>query len=206
MAQYCTYLTVYSGNKLPPFYIGSTSVERINKGYRGSVLSKKYREIWKSELKENPHLFETKILTSHSTREEALDQEMCLQELHDVVRSPLYINMAIANKKLMFCEHNDPEFRKKQSAAAKKRWESEEARKKISKAHIGKILSTEHKQKISSNKKGKRRTEEQKRKMSESQKKRFESEEERKKNSIAAKIGWASEEYRKKRRETINNK
>lgn len=24
---YCTYLTIYTGNKLPPFYIGSTSIK-----------------------------------------------------------------------------------------------------------------------------------------------------------------------------------
>jgi len=28
--QFCTYLTSYSGNKLPPFYIGSSSTERIS--------------------------------------------------------------------------------------------------------------------------------------------------------------------------------
>ena len=30
---YCVYLTIYTGNKLPPFYIGSTSLKKINKGY-----------------------------------------------------------------------------------------------------------------------------------------------------------------------------
>lgn len=148
---YCTYLTTYSGNKLPPLYIGSTSVKRINKGYRGTVSSKKYRDIWESELIENPHLFETKILTTHSSREEALEEEMRLQELHDVVNSDLYVNMAIANKKFIFCDYNDPEYRKKQSEshkdiklsdehkkniseAQKKRYENQEARKKTSEA------------------------------------------------------------------------
>ena len=28
---YCTYFTFYSGNKLPPFYIGSSSVESRKK-------------------------------------------------------------------------------------------------------------------------------------------------------------------------------
>lgn len=32
---YCTYLTSYFGNKLPPFYIGYTTVANINRGYRG---------------------------------------------------------------------------------------------------------------------------------------------------------------------------
>jgi hypothetical protein len=51
---YCTYLTIYSGNKLPPFYIGSTSVNRISNGYHGSVSSKRYKSIWLEELKTNP--------------------------------------------------------------------------------------------------------------------------------------------------------
>jgi len=72
---YCTYLTIYKGNKLPPFYIGSTSALKISEGYRGSVQSKKYKQIWLSELKDNPHLFETQILTTHTTREEALNRE-----------------------------------------------------------------------------------------------------------------------------------
>jgi hypothetical protein len=77
---YCTYLTVYKGNKLPPFYIGSTSVVKINNGYRGSVKSKKYKEIWKSELKNNPNLFTTKIVTIHDSRQEALDKEDLLHK------------------------------------------------------------------------------------------------------------------------------
>jgi hypothetical protein len=94
---YCTYLTVYSGNKLPPFYIGYTSIENIGNGYRGSVNSKKYKEIWKSELKNNPNLFKTKILTTHNTREEAIEKEKYFQESLDVVKSPLYVNQAIAS-------------------------------------------------------------------------------------------------------------
>lgn len=43
---YCTYVTFYSGNKLPPFYIGSTSVDKIEKGYRGSVKSKRWKQIY----------------------------------------------------------------------------------------------------------------------------------------------------------------
>ena len=59
---YCTYLTVYSGNKLPPFYIGSSSIDIINNGYRGSVSSKEYKQIWKTELKNNSHLFKIMII------------------------------------------------------------------------------------------------------------------------------------------------
>ena len=176
---YCTYLTTYSGVKLPPLYIGSTNIQRIKNGYHGTVTSKKYKQIWKSELKENPDLFETQILTTHETREEAFEEEVRYQLEHDVVKSSEYINMSVANGKYVFVDHNDPEYRKKLSEATR-----------------GKKKSEEHKKKLSESKKGKKRkpfTEEHRKKMSEAQKKRFESEEERKKverkkNSIAAKI------------------
>ncbi len=29
---YCVYLTTYSGDKLPPYYIGSTSIAKISNG------------------------------------------------------------------------------------------------------------------------------------------------------------------------------
>ena len=62
---YCVYLTKYTGNKLPSYYIGSTSLKRIENGYRGSVSSKEYKNIWKSELIDNPHLFEIEIISKH---------------------------------------------------------------------------------------------------------------------------------------------
>jgi len=118
---YCTYLTTYSGDKFPPLYIGSTSIKKIEEGYHGSVSSKKYESIWLSEIKENTHLFETKILTTHSTREEAFEEEIRYQIEHDVVKSAEYINMAIANRKLMSFNRNDSEYRKKLSESHKKR-------------------------------------------------------------------------------------
>lgn len=96
MEQYCTYLTTYSGNKLPPFYVGSTSVTRIKEGYRGSVHSKKYKQIWNNELRENPHFFKTKIISLHNTRKEAIIKEEKFHRLLNVVKSSMYINMAIA--------------------------------------------------------------------------------------------------------------
>ena len=94
---YCVYLTIYLGNKLPMFYIGSTSISKLNSGYRGSVLSKKYKETWNYELSTNPHLFETKIISYHDTREHAFDKEETLQRLLNVVPSELYINESYAN-------------------------------------------------------------------------------------------------------------
>jgi len=95
---YCTYITVYRGNKLPPFYIGSTLIHKIHKGYRGSVRSKSYQEIWETELKNNPHLFNTRILTHHATHEEALTREATFQTKLSVINNPLYINLSIAKR------------------------------------------------------------------------------------------------------------
>lgn len=102
MSIYCVYLTAYKGNKLPPFYIGSSSEQKILNGYKGSVRSKKYRKTWEEELKQNPNLFETKIISRHITREEATQKEHKLQKHLDVVKSPLYINMSIASKNGFF--------------------------------------------------------------------------------------------------------
>lgn len=96
MSIYCTYITFYRGNKLPPFYIGSTFVEKVNNGYHGSVSSREYKPIWKSELKNNLHLFETKILTTHLTRADALEKENYFQVKLNAIRSPMYINKGYA--------------------------------------------------------------------------------------------------------------
>lgn len=68
---YCTYLTTYIGNKMPMFYIGSASMKRIENGYHGSISSKLYSAVYKEELLSNPHLFKTKIISTHSTDKEA---------------------------------------------------------------------------------------------------------------------------------------
>lgn len=93
---YCVYLTVYRGNKLPPFYIGSSSVDRVNSGYHGSVVSKKYKNVWQQELKNNPALFKTTIICTHSNRKEAHEKENKLQKALGVVKSKMYINMSFA--------------------------------------------------------------------------------------------------------------
>ncbi|AEN93954.1 hypothetical protein [Enterobacteria phage vB_EcoM_IME540] len=94
---YCTYLTIYTGSKLPRRYIGSTYVERILKeGYNGSVLSQAYKKIWNLERKENPHLFKTRILSLFETDKEARIAEKELQIKYNVVKSKNYINMSLA--------------------------------------------------------------------------------------------------------------
>lgn len=95
--QYCVYHTTYSGDKLPSNYIGSTSINRINnENYHGSVCSKDYKTIWKSELKEHPELFKTEIVSYHDTRPDALYKEYQIQKIFNVIKNPLFINMAMA--------------------------------------------------------------------------------------------------------------
>ena len=96
MNKFVVYLTIYSGDKLPPFYIGSTSMKKINKGYCGSVVSKKYKDIYQYELKYNRHLFKTEIISMHNDRKDALDAELYEQIKRDVVKSSEYFNMSFA--------------------------------------------------------------------------------------------------------------
>jgi len=100
--KYVVYLTQYKGTKLPSWYIGSSYEEKVNKGYNGTVLSKKYKEIYRKEQNENKHLFKTRILSYHKTREEALTEELRLQKLHKVVHSNKYFNESYATINGMF--------------------------------------------------------------------------------------------------------
>ena len=95
--KFCTYVTFYRGNKLPPFYIGYTKIDNINKGYRGSVSSKRYKDIWKEEKTKNPELFVTKVISVHDNKEEAKSKEESLQKRLNVIKNPLYINRAIGH-------------------------------------------------------------------------------------------------------------
>lgn len=93
---FCTYLTIYSGNRLPPFYIGYTFVDKIKAGYRGSVRSKLYRPVWEEELQTNPHLFKTKILKIYESIDDAKSAEERLQTAVSVHKNPMYINLNIS--------------------------------------------------------------------------------------------------------------
>lgn len=123
---YCVYLTIYLGSRLPPFYIGSTRKSRIDEGYRGSIASSEYKDIWKSEIKNNPHLFATKIISQTNTREEAYRREMSLQRKLNVVSNPLYINKSFVSHNGGFGggftgkKHND-QTKQKMSAIQKGR-------------------------------------------------------------------------------------
>ena len=134
--QYVVYHITYSGDKLPPNYIGSTSVTQINKGYMGSVCSKTYKTIWETELKENPHLFTLDIISYHDTRPHATWKELQIQQTFNVVKNPLFVNMSYAQKNGCFGRDvsgkNNPSFHNK-----------------------SKHLSKEHKAKLSASQKGK---------------------------------------------------
>ena len=93
---YCTYLTTYSGNKLPPFYIGYSTVEKVNSGYMGSVTSRNYKDIWLKEKNERSYLFKTFIISVHSDIKEAQEKEKYLQRHFKVRMNPMYINKSIA--------------------------------------------------------------------------------------------------------------
>jgi hypothetical protein len=137
---FCTYLTIYRGNKLPPFYIGSSTHHKIQAGYHGSVSSKKYRVIWRAEIANNPHLFKTKILKTFSSRKEALASERNLQELLKVLDNPLYINQGIARGGFFVCKRT-PEHQQKINESRKNYQHSLETRAKISKSKAGQPIT-----------------------------------------------------------------
>lgn len=158
------------------FYIGSSKTERVKSGYRGSVYSKCYQQIWRTELQTNPNLFKTKILVEYDSQEEAVNKERLLQEKLDVVKSTLYINMSIARKNGFFGRNvegknnpmfnkrgkNNPNYGSKRSIETRNKMKttnsrpmSEEQKQKIRETRVGTILSEETKHKLSEKLKGK---------------------------------------------------
>ena len=149
---------------MPPFYIGSSSnTENITeRGYRGSVDSKLYKNVWKQELREHPELFKTIIISTHENFPSAVAREEELQRKLDVANNPLYVNMSIANYKFglsgnthhMVC---NTEIREKVRLQVKGRKWTEESRKRQSDNKKGKTHvphSEETKRKLSEKKLG----------------------------------------------------
>ena len=93
---FCTYLTIYSGSKLPPFYIGCTKLKKIYVGYSGTIKSKKYKNIFNMEKRLNPHLFKTKIIKVFVDAYEAGNHEAYLHQSLNVGTNPLYINTVVS--------------------------------------------------------------------------------------------------------------
>lgn len=197
---FCVYLTTYSGNKLPPFYIGSTSVEKISKGYRGSVASIAYRKIWKSEIANNTNKFKTRIIKTFQTREEASLYEEKLHIKLMVTQNTLYVNMARAGKNFyQNCRHSD-ETKNKISKANKgnpKPPRSPAHCQKLSECTKGRVTSPETKQKLSEKFKGRVFSEEWKQKLSLAAKNRVYTDEDRIRMSICGRGIKKSEVGRK---------
>lgn len=95
--KYVVYLIEYMGDLFPPYYIGSTSLERFKSGYMGSISSRKYKDLYFKEVKENPHLFKRNILQYFETRKEALEYELHLHEKFNVVKNESFVNMSKAS-------------------------------------------------------------------------------------------------------------
>jgi hypothetical protein len=180
MTIYCTYLTVYRGNKLPPFYIGYSTVKKIEDGYHGTVLSKAWKDAWKAELDQNPHLFKTTIISQHESRVEAVDREQQLQRALNVLQKPeMYLNRAIGRpigtgKKGM--KHKQPRPQSYRDAVAKRRRGTkmaESQKLQISKTNSGRKLSEDTRAKMSRSKVGVKKSPETRARMAEAQRKRF---------------------------------
>lgn len=172
---FCVYITFYRGNKLPPFYIGYTSIQKINNGYHGSVCSKQYKDIWKYELKFNNELFKTKILSIHLTKKEANNREIFIQQKLNVIKNSLYINQSayphfaanITTGTFKGKKHSaETKLKMRNAKLGKKtnrKWNpSEDTRMKMRLARLGKpgpnkgkFFSEEHRKNISLSKLGK---------------------------------------------------
>lgn len=197
--KYCTYLTTYRGNKLPPFYIGSSTVDRIASGYNGSVQSKMYGRTWRRERTLNPHLFVTRILSTHTTREESIAREAQLHRHFNVHSNSMYCNRAVASltgKGFVHTSGKDsPAFGKKWSAerraklSASKRGKphnrSDVLKEKLRAAHVGKKLSPHHIERLRDINTGRQISDEQKAAIRLSNSIRVISDETRRKISIA---------------------
>jgi hypothetical protein len=158
MKKFIVYLTEYNGTLLPKFYIGSTTREKFLSGkYFGSVRSKKWSKIFSDEIKNNSDLFSIKCLSCHDDRKLALEEELRLQTLKDVVNSDEYFNESLASPDGFFGRdvsgENNPffgkahsdEFRSRQSESkkGKETWmkgktHSAESKIKNSESHKGK--------------------------------------------------------------------
>lgn len=146
--KYCVYLTKYSGDLLPPNYIGSTSVKNVLSGkYFGSVVSKRWKDIYKLELKNNPQHFSIEIMSEHDTRIDAMTEELRVHILNDVVKSDQYYNESLATVNGYFGRSlkgkDNPMFGKERPDSKARMLssdnpsKSQEVRDKISKSRMG---------------------------------------------------------------------
>jgi hypothetical protein len=100
--KYVVYITMYTGNLLPKWYIGSSTINNIENGYNGSVKSKKWKSTYDKEQRENKHLFKTKVVAKYDNHEAALTEELRLQKMHNAVTNDNYYNESYASKNGFF--------------------------------------------------------------------------------------------------------
>ena len=157
--EFCTYLTVYTGERLPRRYIGSSNVDKVRSGYNGSIQSRRWKLIYKEEQKAHKHLFKTRILQRFSTRVEAFESELNLQIKYNVVKDGSYMNLSLARKKgyfggagednYMFGRTHTPEAIEKIIQARTGSQASDETKQKMSKIHSRENLSIKRLQQMS---------------------------------------------------------
>ncbi len=148
--RFVVYKVTYTGIFLPPYYIGSTSEEKALSGqYYGSVSSRKWKDIFKIEIKNNIDLFSIKILSYHETRKDALSEELRIQKLNDVVKSIKYFNEAMASPNGYYGRDAFGENNSRYGVTA-----SDETRRKQSVSHKGKTHTDATKKKMSNSRKG----------------------------------------------------
>lgn len=134
---FCVYVITYSGRDMPQFYIGYSSVLKIEKeNYHGSVSSRAWKELWNKTLEDYPELFRRKVLKTFGSREEAYEYEKEILKHFNAAKSKLFVNKS--NGGTIVCKgENHPKYGYKPS---------EETRKKISSALRGKPASNRGKQ------------------------------------------------------------
>ncbi|QIG73799.1 HNH endonuclease [Rhizobium phage RHph_N34] len=90
----CVYVITYSGDDMPPFYVGSKYTSAlVEENYHGSVASSEWAEKWHRTVKEHPERFRRKILHTFDTRKEADDFERKFLVHFDAKRHPLFVNL-----------------------------------------------------------------------------------------------------------------
>ena len=150
---------------MPRWYIGSTSIKKIEEGYHGSVHSKKFKNTWQQELKNHPELFRTEIIKSFGSRKEALQNEYELQIACNVVKSDDYINLSFAKENGYFGLDVSGELNPMYGKT-----HTQQVRDKIRNVNTGAKRSVETKNKMSEHRKGKKKTEIHKKRISEAHK------------------------------------
>jgi hypothetical protein len=158
---FCTYLTVIIHEDLPFMYIGKGKTKDVIEGrYKGSVSSKKYRDIFNRLKKEQPHLIQSEVINQFETNEEAIAEEIKLHKLYDVKNCPVFMNKA--NQTTVGCAftngllgENNGMYGKQHSEESKIQMsEKAKVRTKEKNSMYGKQHSEESKIQMSAKKKG----------------------------------------------------